>query len=364
MWLLLISVTLVGAQWNQILESLPPKTSTGPEAAPLPRKFAATWCANADAYIFGGDTTAVGRVRDFYKFEGGSKRWIWMPDGPGPIGRSQMAFWTTGDRFWLYGGKTDDAELDDLWSFTLADRTWHAMSFESPPGPAHGALYWSHPGGFDIYTSTGIWHYMIANNEWWQLNTSLPFAYNSPGLQFAQIDHFLYILTSVGDFLRLDTVTLTIQPLANRPSRRQYGALFVSATKDMLVLFGGMLDAQSYRDLWHYNLIGDVWVELGDATRPSARYGSAVCGGYILGGGGENDVWLYGPKPGIQDIIGSIKFNLDSATLSATWAAGMSTIVFIYLLIVSIVMCVRNCRDAKRPMPLVPRRQQLDENDL
>ena len=153
--------SLTTAQYVQLIENGPTLASTDVNARLAPRRFAAQWCDKDDLYVYGGDTgSAAGRVRDMWKFEGDTRRWLWFPDGPGPVGRSEMAYWNLYGRFWLYGGRSDAGSvLSDLWSYTLVDRVWHASSVApAGPGPVYVVVFASKNTSNLCFTGTAPFH--------------------------------------------------------------------------------------------------------------------------------------------------------------------------------------------------------------
>jgi Galactose oxidase, central domain len=84
--LLLLSMG-VADHFSLVAPDGPPLISSDPSARLAGRMDAAIWSTqNKDVYVYGG-LTANGPVRDFWKFEAQTRRWIWFPDGPGPQGR-------------------------------------------------------------------------------------------------------------------------------------------------------------------------------------------------------------------------------------------------------------------------------------
>lgn len=378
-------VALAAAQFVQLSEDGPTRIDTGVNARMASRRFAAQWCNEDDLYVFGGDagSSQGGRQRDMWKFEGDTRRWLWFPDGPGPVGRSEMASWNLYGRFWLYGGRTDAGSvLSDLWSYTLADRKWHANSvFPQGPGPLFSAVSWSDPlsnrlficGGSSTITDpplgngSHVWSYDVVTEMWAEHTSAPPVPALGYGAHVTQVEDRVYVLTETGDFWLVSTETLTwtaLEPVASSsPTRRKCGAFIATNTRDQLLLFGGYHGSQMYRDMWRYDPDDNVWVELNDQTRPSARFGASTCSdsvsaAYFIGGSFDdqlnNDVWRYGPKNTIHDLVQSFEFNLDSATLSAFWAAVMSTLCFLiitgFALGVCISYCRKRCKDRRLPM--------------
>jgi Galactose oxidase, central domain len=376
--IILLALIIVGsAQYAQLMENGPTSVTSDQSARLAPRRYASVWCNKNDVFIYGGDTGSGGngRKRDMWKFEGETRRWIWFPDGPGVDGRSEMAHWNLYGRFWMYGGRTDaGVTLNDLWSYTLADRTWHASSIApTGPGPRYGSIYWVDSltnrifiyggNGGDVAVDRSIWAFDVVTNTWTiHDNSAAPEAITPTALygsQFTQVEDRVYILTPANTFWMLNTNTLQWSSLSvlNGPTIRSNGVLFPTATRDQLVLFGGFQGSQMYRDMWRYDTDSDTWQELNDGTRPSARFGSSVCldesgASYSFGGSFndqmDNDIWRYGSKTNIHDIVSQIQFNLDSATIFSLWSAIVGTLALVFLITLSIVMCVYRCKRRRK----------------
>jgi Galactose oxidase, central domain len=262
------------------------------------------------------------------------------------------------NQFWLYGGlDASNQILSDLWSFSPLDRTWHAKTLQQGPGPVFDMPCWTSAATnrLFLYANTTIWSYHIIDNVWTTYNSSggpIVDAWSS----FAQVDDRLYIFTASGKFWRFSIEAFTWTPLViGGPSARANGHLFPTRDHNAVLFFGGLQGSQEYQDFWSYAPNTDTWTELADTVRPPKRYGGGVARDdqgsvYILGGGSNYhaDIWKYGPESGLQDLLDSIKFNLDSATLSSLWAASMSTIVLIMLIALFIVLCVQRCKRKRR----------------
>ena len=127
--------------------------------------------------------------------------------------------------------------------------------------------------------------------------------------------------------------------------------LWKSSFDNSLLLFGGLSGSKVYGDTWSYSPDTDIWTFVGNYG-PSPRFGSGYCtdtsNGYLfLFGGSENgemmnDVWQYGPFTSVN-IFQMIEWKLDSATLMATWAASVGTLVLLIIIVILMINWIRKC---------------------
>ncbi|UCE10625.1 MAG: hypothetical protein JSW61_01475 [Candidatus Thorarchaeota archaeon] len=101
--------------------------------------------------------------------------------------------------------------------------------------------------------------------------------------------------------------TWTDMTTVDGPPKRSVSQLAYDSQSDRIVMFGGLQDftgGQNAADTWVYDFNINTWTETTPTTSPSARSAYSMVydsesdriilfGGFIIGGGTENDTWAY-----------------------------------------------------------------------
>jgi N-acetylneuraminic acid mutarotase len=105
-----------------------------------------------------------------------------------------------------------------------------------------------------------------------------------------------------------------LRPAGDLPTARGGPAMVYVPATGKTILFGGFSDNRDYSDMWAYDSVANVWVELVPAgDRPSSRAGhrmvyDSASGKLLLFGGwayghGLNDIWSYDPVANTWDDL-------------------------------------------------------------
>ncbi|KAK4100333.1 kelch repeat protein [Parathielavia hyrcaniae] len=155
----------------QLSSSQDPTTTTlyAPTPAPTPRVGAATTTLNGALYLFSGrGGLAMAPIEEngaLWRYDPTQSAWTLLepadPSAPYPAGRSYHAMASDGtDTLYLHAGCPEKGRLADLWSFSVAPRTWTELPAAPAPargGPStaicRGRLY--RMNGFDGQTEQG-----------------------------------------------------------------------------------------------------------------------------------------------------------------------------------------------------------------
>ncbi len=233
-------------------------------------------------------------------------------------------------RIFLFGGQDFTGTQNDLWTFTLAGRTWTQLN---PTGAKPAArfghtlvydsmrhrliLFGGQAGGF--FSDT--WAYDIATNAWRQLaadNAGPSRRYGHSAIYDTARDRVVisHGFTNSGRFddtwaFELATNTWrNISPPsgATRPLRRCLHHAALNAEGNEMLLYGGCSSGSGpcpQADLWSFDLTSNRWTERTPRLSPPGRehYGLAFDAVrarlIIFGGSGSslyNDTWEYDPR--------------------------------------------------------------------
>jgi hypothetical protein len=384
-------LALGSAQWILLDEDAPPEASTGPNAQPEPGAFGSLWCiGEEDLYLFTArsavkryssvglwipkefETSSNGLVSigrssfprsaqeaALWKYENDLKRWFLQPD-PAIPQRTNSAYWTLRDRFYLYGGLSSSNELlNDMQVYNPRTRQFTELA---PSVPASSGAFWAHPasnrlyiwGGYAPNLTNSLRAYDIITNKWETVaTTGTPEASVHPSATLSQSETLVYVYS--GDRLwQLDLTTFvwSASPLegsdASPPGPGRTGAI-IWRYEDSIMLYGGQSGSKVYSDTWVYSIKGKRWF-VKSPDGPATRWGSSYCTNprssdlYLFGGGEvHNDIWKYG-TPSIRNIFQQLHFKLDSITLTSLIGAIASSLIFFILVICLIIVCVVRCR--------------------
>lgn len=365
---LFVAVVTAADTWRQLRPDAAGLFSDGVDAQPLGRRNAAVWCVKEDnVYLLGGKA-AGGRVKDMWRYEETTDRWIWL--GEGPRSASGMAHWTPGGgRLWMYGGRHDDGSvLAELWVYDVATRTWtqQATTTQATPGPRYGAITWYNSITQTLYLYGGknsshdlcqdMWAFDMRAIAWRLVANENPPGYRDDaraavsgatayvvGGEGADVSVWMYSMNT-------HTWTRTAGPPAGA-ARIQDHAVWLDSSGSRLHVAGGRFPSgEISAQVYTLTLESKEW---SSAPFPGiSRWGSAACQdpeGYLFFVGGVaaqstylSDVWKHGQRYSrIQDFISS-----DAAP--AIVAAVMSTLAAIFAATFGFILCIMGCAAARR----------------
>ena len=341
---------------------------------PSARGGAVSWIdASGNLWLFGGQGGGSnnGDLNDLWEYSPTNKTWAWMggSDTTGangvygtlgtpsttnvPGARNSAVSWTdSSGNLWLFGGQgfasTGSGNLNDLWKFTPATRTWTWMggsntagasgiygSLDVPsatnvPGARFRAVSWTDSSGnFWLFGGSGndsgpyggdlndLWMYTPTNNTWTWMGGSSP-AWAS------------------GVYGTLGTPSTT-----NVPGARG-GAVSWTDAGGNLWLFGGQEHGtinDDLNDLWEYSPTKKTWtwVSGSDTTGATGVYGLLGTPSLTNVPGARNsavswtdssgNLWLFGGACSASTGNGNLNdlWEFNTATKMWTWMGGSNT---------------------------------------
>lgn len=238
-----------------------------------------------------------------------------------------IAYDPAGRRVILFGG-SGNGELNDLWSYSLAQRRWEELRPEGDKPPARLGhtlvldsrrqrlvLFGGQASGF--FNDT--WAYDLAQNRWSRIaadGAAPSRRYGHSAILDAERDRMIvsHGFTNSGRFddtWALDLATGTwrdISPSSGRPLRRCLHHAVYDAAGGQMLLYGGCASGFGpcpLGDLWSFDLASHRWTEITGSAKPPARehYGLSydnvrnrmiVFGG--TGAGLLGDTWEFDPR--------------------------------------------------------------------
>jgi hypothetical protein len=298
-----------------------------------------------DALVVIGGSTRNGVASDCWRLTfGGTPRW----EDLSPIGALFPARYNfsaiydpTQDRIVIFGGATADLNgySNETWALSLSGApTWTKVTTTGgPPAPRsnHTAIYdpvrgrmWVYGGFSQYYPNAGtqysdVWSLDLATNQWVQYNPSGggPFGGSSShsGVLDAARDRMLVFggsyttstdvwALSLGDSPAWSLVTVVGTPA---PARFGHGAI-LDATRDRMVVFGGLDQLGSRNDSWALSLSDTpTWSQLVPSGSPPGSRGFHSA--------------IYDPVRGRMVTFGGYSYISNTRTpLNETWALSLS----------------------------------------
>lgn len=236
-------------------------------ATPVPNaRSGHTWTvdpSSAVAYLFGG-RGAAGLLGDVWAYDLTADRWAQLqPDGEQPAPRFEHgAAWVDGLGVVVFGGRTEDAALDDLWAFDPSANAWRAIEVGDPRPSARAAACLA------LRTDGRLW--LFAGE-------------GAPGTELWIFDQ--------------GPSSWTRRAVTAGPGRRSGAACWWTAD-DRLAVHGGLAPGPPpapLGDLWVFDPeeASGTWQEAGDlAPRDRAAWTTTSQGGVATGGIGEGGALL------------------------------------------------------------------------
>jgi hypothetical protein len=245
-----------------------------------------------------------------------------QPGGAVPQARRDhtLAADATGERVYLFGGRSGGSPLSDFWVYDVAANTWAQL----PGGPSarfgHNAAFDAGHGRVVIFGGQGtdgflsdVWAYTVATNSWSPLvgNGAEPLDRYGAGGAYDPLSGSLYIshgFTSDGRFDDTWSYSLhagswsDLSPASGaRPEPRCLLRTAADPARNRLLLFGGQSNTAAFLgDLWAFDLGNSTWTQLATNAPPARNlYSLAVshAGEFMLLFGGAtaagNDGALY-----------------------------------------------------------------------
>lgn len=344
MLFLLLLISISSAQWSLMDPDAPALISQTPLAQPPLYTLPAVWCSETEQ----GVIYTLNNLGQVWRFEVESKRWIWQPNTM--ITSQPLAYWTIQNKFYL---------LTNVSSFYYYDFT--TRDFVSLPPYPHASqpypAFWTHQASNRLYLLNGaeLSAFDVHANTWtdipMQMANAGPTSYVNVSAVLSGQMVYVYVEDKLWE-MDLTSFKWVQSPIKTStppgPLRINYN-IWKSAKSNELILFGGISGSKLYGDTWSYSLDNKEWKMISENGGPSMRWGSGQCLDistgyvYLFGAEGHNDMWQYGPFTA-KNAFEMIEWKLDSATLAASIAAIMSTLVMVGLVILAIGYCVYRCK--------------------
>jgi N-acetylneuraminic acid mutarotase len=282
-------------------------------------------------YILFGGYAADTLLNDTWEYDPVANAWTNLnPSGELPSARGSfgMAYDEARGQVILFGGWSEDLQLDDTWAYDPAVNTWtqlnpggeiptarayHYMVYD--PGTDKVILF----GGWDDFVSAEIdetWAYDPQANTWANLAPAgdIPSARDGHKMVLDESSGQILLfggyddINDLGDTWAYDPAGNTwthLAPLGPQPSPRSGHALAYDAVRRQVILFGGSDGDFAVGDTWAYDPAAESWTELAfPGEVPQARsaltlVADPVTGRMILFGGyndesGLADTWSLG----------------------------------------------------------------------
>jgi Galactose oxidase, central domain len=388
--LFLVFLCSCRAQWLPLRDMVSgSRMDTSPKASPAGRRHPAVWCVENDAYLLGGEPYVT--LRDFWKYEGATGRWIWMPNPPAKlVPRSDAAVWETTHAstgkvtFWLFGGRGPNATaLGDFWSYNPETRQWTQHSLNLLPTARWDAAYWVDRrvnrlyiyGGAPLATDD-MWYIDVDNDAKLTSWTRAAYTGNGPGkrrgaaaaLGDGSNDVFLFGGFPNGELHTLSLDTHVWKAYAgsivsgNDSSSllpRQSHVMWIDSSDQRLHVFGGYgKEKEVLGDTWTLEQTTAKWehriFEVPIVPAPRADAGYCNRKAFFMTGGVDgnirfNDAWAHG-KSAVTAT--NILVSSRNAILYTEWiagvAAGAGLATCIVIGIMSVLVIIGWCRNRKR----------------
>lgn len=245
------------------------------------------------------------------------------PSGERPSARHDHSLVTDGRSLFLFGGRSGDKELGDLWSFDTEAGTWNELSSAGGP-PArfgHNAVFDQARGRMLVFGGQAggaffndLWGFLPADGKWvniTELNPVLPAKRYGAAGALDPAGRFLVThgFTDAGRFNDTWSFALEggawteISPIPPRPVERCLMRGVWDTVANRFLMFGGQTtDRPFLSDLWALDANG--WTEITTEPRPSPRKFYAIVHTGSLNmlfggnteGGPKNDLWWLLPS--------------------------------------------------------------------
>ncbi|MHA2303524.1 MAG: Kelch repeat-containing protein, partial [Candidatus Thorarchaeota archaeon] len=264
------------------------------------------------------------------------------PTPPGRT-RGEITYDSESDRIILFGGSLDSGYdpadiMNDCWAYDLNTNLWNNVAWDwqemtpvdSPDAAMHAAMTYDSESDlvvmFSCATDEAIinetWTYDYNSNTWTNMSPAVaPSRRVGTGLVYDEESDLIvlfggqYGTTQYGDtwIYDVNTNTWTNMSPAVAPENRAWPGMVYDSKSDLIILFGGFnyssaLDYYEYDDTWTYDVNSNTWTEMSPSVHPSARDDVAMAYDeeselVVLFGGydpesyatfySHNDTWVY-----------------------------------------------------------------------
>lgn len=318
-------------------------------------------------YVYGGRAqdgfdwfNASSASDTFYRLDTYTGVWDQLPNegGPGRLSGGGMVHYQ--GNLYVFGGtanrsnQNQDADLANLWRYSLADQTWTDLG-ETPfrkfwigfdvgasGGPLAGKIVVA--GGYNIGGNVdGVHVYDIAEDTWYSVG-SMPYNANNPGVAvvgdriylgggyrnsprtwFSSFYHSTLIPTTEGDGFQL-----AWEQLPDMPNGRTTFGITQDTAGGRIFVSGGNGSDGVMSDVAVYDIANAEWTALADTQLPPMRFHTvAYVGDHTITLGGYTgsttlaDSWNVRTYIGLPDGYTSALPPADSRMVSAPPAASL-----------------------------------------
>jgi len=251
-----------GEAWIELFPTDAPAPRHGHRMIALP---------DGTVMMFGGENVQAELMNDLHHFTNS----MWESEdttGPLPPVRADCAMWPNGSLTYIFGGRGESGDLDDLWAYDPDAGTWAQKA--SASNPAAGAAVGAAATLVYVLGYSGTTPmYAYENDQWFDM----PFGHEDLILRTMAANAgndchaSLYGGTSLlkdgavlDDAWLFDFETAVYTQLADLPFAVTGAAAAIvgEGTEEMVFLFGGELTDGSLNDtLLAYNVLTDDWDE-------------------------------------------------------------------------------------------------------
>lgn len=187
-------------------------------------------------YLFGGIKDYFAKLNDFWVLNGSAESWVKLNITsriPSPRYGHLFIADPTNDRFYLFGGNSNQGKLNDLWVFYPSNSSWEEITPSS------------------IRPSTRYWGAM----EYDPLNNRLVLFSGSSNYPNIPTDTWIFDC----NLKKWSELNLT-----NQPHRRMTPSLIFLTSANKMMLFGGHSSEDMnypFGDIWYFDCVTDAWIE-------------------------------------------------------------------------------------------------------
>ena len=236
------------------------------QAAPTPRKGAATWLGHdGNLFLFGGvgyQDGVLDYLNDLWCFNSRSQTWtpVVIPDSA-PLPRLESQVWQDnwGDVY-MYGGFGASGNFADFWRFSTQTMTWKMLPYGPPP--CYGAVTWMSQGNLYLcggIGQSGFWAFNPTTSQWKMLDAPPVAAYGAAGwTSIGQVHMWSGLIAQANDTMvckqeawSYDTEHNVWSSFAPEWTLVTRYSAHTFPFQDKVVIFGGITDKGHYlNDLW------------------------------------------------------------------------------------------------------------------
>ncbi|XP_014242265.1 uncharacterized protein LOC106662584 [Cimex lectularius] len=253
---------------------------------------------------------------------------MWTPvtpknDGNGkiPCSRSKHSVTLYGNHLYLIAGRNGNIPLKDLWRYSLSDGIWEQLdpSGDKPPNlQEHTAVAYKDSiyvfggeVGFSACNEAPLWVYNVKNNNWRKVRggkgATVPKGRRGHSALVHRSTMVIYggyrdLKGSCNELWVFHFETESWHLLSNGrvspPARHKHSMVIHDSS---IWIFGGMTDLQERSDLWRFDTVRKLWLQVKCKVQPGSLHSHATCkllSSMLIFGGeragqANNELWRF-----------------------------------------------------------------------